>query len=108
MRHASFTRLIPLAAAALLSIAPAAAEELETTTLVVEDMTCAVCPLTVRIALERVDGVESAEVDFETKLAVVTFDRTRTDVAALIAATTDAGYPSHPEAPADSDPEGDG
>lgn len=63
-------------------------------TLAVSNMDCATCPLTVRKALERVPGVESAKVDFKTKLAVVAFDPNKTKPEALVKATTDAGYPS--------------
>lgn len=94
--------LIQLSLAASLIAGTAHAGELQTVTLEVEEMTCATCPLTVRIALERVDGVESADVDLETKLAVVTFDPDLTDVAALIEATTDAGFPSHTPEQTDS------
>lgn len=98
--------LIQLSLVAGLIAGAAHADELETVTLAVEQMTCATCPLTVRIALERVDGVESAAVDFETKLAVVTFDPSLTDVAALIDATTNVGYPSRtlPRAQEQNDP----
>jgi mercuric ion binding protein len=60
----------------------------------VANMTCVTCPVTVRMALGKVDGVSKAAVDFEKKEAVVTFDDAKTTVAALIKATTDAGYPS--------------
>lgn len=63
-------------------------------TLVVSNMTCATCPIAVRKALERVPGVESAKVDFTTKLAVVTFDPTKAKPEALVKATADAGFPS--------------
>jgi periplasmic mercuric ion binding protein len=63
-------------------------------TLAVTNMDCATCPITVRKALERVPGVESAKVDFKAKLAIVAFDPTRTKPEALVKATTDAGYPS--------------
>ena len=94
--------LMHLSLTALLATGAAQAAELETATLAIEGMTCATCPLTVRIALERVDGVESAAVDFKTKLAVVTYNPDLTDTAALIQATTDAGYPSRPAEPTDS------
>ncbi len=60
----------------------------------VPGMTCAACPITVRKALESVDGVHRATVDFDSKSAVVLFDSARTDVAALLAATAEAGYPA--------------
>ena len=67
----------------------------KTVTLSVPGMTCAACPITIKKALTDVDGVTDAEVSFDKKEAVVTFDDTKTDVSALIEATTNAGYPSH-------------
>ena len=72
----------------------------KTVTLVVSKMTCATCPITVKKALTKVEGVSRAVVDFETKEAVVTFDDAKTTVTALTRATTDAGYPSIVKAPA--------
>jgi mercuric ion binding protein len=66
----------------------------ETVTLSVEGMTCPVCPITVRTALERVPGVKNAEVDLDTQTATVVFDPVAVDVKALTAATTNAGFPS--------------
>ncbi|MGH8724117.1 MAG: mercury resistance system periplasmic binding protein MerP [Burkholderiales bacterium] len=71
-----------------------AAGATQTVTLDVKDMTCAACPITVKKALMKVPGVESAAVDFETKTAVVTFDPDKTSVETLTQATTNAGYPS--------------
>ena len=65
-----------------------------TVTLAVDNMDCAVCPITVRKALEKVPGVESAKVDFKSKLAVVAFDASKTTLEALTKATADAGFPS--------------
>jgi mercuric ion binding protein len=66
----------------------------KTVTLSVPGMTCAACPITIKKALTEVDGVTDAEVSFDKKEAVVTFDDTKTDVSTLIEATTNAGYPS--------------
>lgn len=66
----------------------------KTVTLSVPGMTCAVCPITVKKALTKVDGVRTVEVSFEKRQAIVTFDDAKTRVQALIQATTDAGYPS--------------
>jgi len=84
--------LLLLAAAAL----PAAAGDtaMRTTTLAVNNMTCAMCPITIRKALRQVPGVESAKVDFKTKTATVRFDPAKTTPEALTEATTQAGYPS--------------
>lgn len=65
-----------------------------TVTLDVQNMACAACPITVKKALMKVPGVESATVDFDAKTATVTFDPDKTTVEALTKATGDAGYPS--------------
>jgi len=74
----------------------AAAGATQTVTLEVKNMSCAACPITVKKALMRVPGVESAKVDFEGATAVVTFDPDKTSVEALTKATTNAGFPSSP------------
>jgi mercuric ion binding protein len=66
----------------------------QTVTLSVQNMTCQICPITIRKALEKVPGVADAKIDFDKKIATVTFDPDKTNAAALIKATTDAGYPS--------------
>lgn len=65
-------------------------------TFVVENMSCALCPVTIRTAIARVRGVKSVEVDFKTKTATVVFDPTITTVEAIAAASTNAGYPARP------------
>lgn len=67
---------------------------IQTVTLDVQNMTCAVCPITVKKALERVPGVRGAKVDFDKKTASVSFDPDKANPAALTKATGDAGYPS--------------
>ena len=52
------------------------------------------CPITVKMALNKVEGVNDAEVSLEKKQAVVTFEDTKTTAAVLVQATTNAGYPS--------------
>jgi mercuric ion binding protein len=69
----------------------------KTITLAVKNMYCAACPHTVKASLQAVPGVKAVTVSFKDKTAVVTYDDTRTDVKALTAATTDAGYPSAPK-----------
>ena len=67
---------------------------LQTITLDVKNMTCAVCPITVKKALERVPGVTEPKVDFDKKTASVSFDTDKASPAELTKATADAGYPS--------------
>ena len=66
----------------------------QTVTLSVPGMTCAACPITVKQALSRVNGVDKIDVSLEKKEAVVAFDDTKTSVAALTKATENAGYTS--------------
>ncbi len=70
----------------------------KTVTLSVPGMTCAACPITVKKALTKVEGVENIKVDLEEKKALVTFDDAKTNVQALLEATKNAGYSSvvHP------------
>lgn len=63
-------------------------------TLSVPGMTCAACPITIKKALNKVDGVVKTEINFEKKQAVVIFDDAKTSVSALLDATKNAGYPS--------------
>ena len=76
-----------------LAAMPAMAAE-HTVTLKVDNMTCASCPLIVKKSLTKVNGVSAAQVSYEKETATVTFDDSKTTVAALVDATTKAGYPS--------------
>lgn len=86
-------KLVALIALAATLSAPAWAA-IKTVTLSVPGMTCAACPITVKKALSRVAGVEKAEVSFEKREAVVTFDDAKTNADALTKATANAGYPA--------------
>jgi mercuric ion binding protein len=66
----------------------------KTVTLSVPGMTCAACPITVKSALTRVDGVQKVEVTYEKREAVVTFDDAKTNLKVLTEATANSGYPS--------------
>lgn len=66
----------------------------QTVTLSVPGMTCAACPITVKKALSKVDGVSKVDVIFEKREAVVIFDDAKTSIQKLTKATEDAGYPS--------------
>jgi mercuric ion binding protein len=65
-----------------------------TVTLAVRNMYCSACPITVKSSLEAVPGVLRVIVSYSNKTAVVTFDDAKTALPALIAATTNAGYPA--------------
>ena len=86
-----------LSAFLLLATALSALAATKTVTLAVPAMTCPVCPITVKKALKAVPGVSSVDINYAKKDAVVTFDDTKTSVAALTKATANAGYPSTPQ-----------
>lgn len=83
-----FVSLLVAAAAA-----PLAAAE-RTATLAVDNMTCAACPITVKKAMSKVDGVTKVDVSYEKREAVVRFDDARTTLQAIAKASADAGYPA--------------
>ena len=66
----------------------------KTVTLAVKGMYCSACPYIVKQSLAKVGGVGNVAVSYEKQTATVTYDDQKTTVAALIQATTQAGYPS--------------
>jgi mercuric ion binding protein len=72
----------------------AASAKEQVITLAVENMTCSICPVTIRKALEMQEGVSEAKVSLKPPHAVVTFDDEHTDVQTLIETTTNTGFPS--------------
>lgn len=90
----SAIRLLAAAPVSLALMTPALAA-VRTVILAVPGMTCGVCPITVHKALEAVPGVQHVRVNEARKDVAVTFDNAKANVKTLVAATTDAGYPSH-------------
>lgn len=70
------------------------AAPLRTVTLDVQNMSCEICPITVKRALTQVPGVAAVKIDFASKTAQVTFDPAIAPEEALTQASTDAGYPA--------------
>lgn len=79
---------------ALVAVVAPAWAVTQTVTLSVPGMTCAACPITVKKAISKVDGVSKIDVKFDKREAVVAFDDAKTNVQKLTKATEDAGYPS--------------
>ncbi len=71
----------------------------QSVTLDMQNMTCAMCKITIRKALEGVDGVQTVKVDSDSNTANITFNPQKTNIESLIQSTTNAGYPAtvHPE-----------
>lgn len=94
----SFAFIVTLSTFGFILPGTVQAQEQQTVTLQVENMTCSSCPFTVKIALKQVDGVKQVSAKYKGQgegWAKVTFDPQKTDVASLVKATTNAGYPSH-------------
>ena len=83
-----------LAALSLAAVVGPALAAPQTVTLSVPGMTCSACPITVKKALSKVEGVSQVDVTFEKREAIVTFDDAKADTQKLTKATEDAGYPS--------------
>lgn len=66
-----------------------------TKSLKIEKMDCPSCPFMIKRALEKIDGVESASVSMETKIAFVIFDDDKVETSDFVATITELGYPSY-------------
>ena len=66
----------------------------QTAVLDVQNMTCSMCSITIHKALDKVPGVIDAKVDYDHKTATVRYDSDKTNLPALVKATTNAGFPS--------------
>lgn len=89
--------LFGLTAVVPMAVGPAAAQAVATehsVTYTVENMTCALCPVTVKRAMEGVEGVRAVEIDFAARTATVLFDTASTTAEAIAAASANAGYPA--------------
>lgn len=86
------TAFVALSAIAMSPAHAATAEQQQI--FAIENMTCALCPVTVKKAMEAVSGVHSVVIDFAAKTAKVTFDPAVTTIEAIAAASTNAGYPA--------------
>ena len=88
-------RLLPATAMAFVFLITSAAHAAEqTVTLKVGNLYCASCPYIVKKTLAAIPGVKTVNVSFKEKTAVVIFDDNQTNVAALIDATSNMGFPS--------------
>ena len=63
-------------------------------TLSVSGMTCAGCTSGVEKALQKVEGVQKTEANYDKKEAMVLYDDLMTGITALTKATELAGYPA--------------
>ncbi|HTF62299.1 MAG TPA: cation transporter [Edaphobacter sp.] len=81
-RHCSICPLFPLWAAP------------KSVTLAVPGMTCLTCPVTIKKALMKEQGVASVTVRYEKKELIVSFDDAKTTPDAIMKSTAAVGFPS--------------
>ena len=67
-----------------------------TTELKVEGMTCDHCVQAVTGALQKLGGVERAQVDLNAGRARIDYDEAQTDVQEMIRAVSEEGYSAQP------------
>lgn len=84
-------------APAMAQSASTQATALRTTVFAVQNMTCPLCPVTVKTAMEGVSGVQAVTIDFDAKTATVVYNPAVATVDAIAAASTNAGYPAAPK-----------
>lgn len=63
---------------------------------VIAKMTCGSCPIIVNKAMSAVRGVQFVAIDADRKVATVRYDPKVTSIAAIAAASANAGYPARP------------
>lgn len=78
----------------LLFFSSSALAAVKIVTLSVPGMYCAVCPIAVKKALQKVPGVSKVDVSLQKKEAVVIFDDAKATIDNMQEATFEAGYPS--------------
>jgi copper chaperone CopZ len=71
----------------------------ETRVLAIEGMTCDNCVKTLTRALKKVNGIKDVQVNREQARATITFDTTKTDIAAIHEAVEHSGYKATREVP---------
>ncbi len=89
--------VVGVAGAYLSSQSPARAaspSEERVQTFAIQNMTCALCPITVKKAMSGVDGVVSVDVDFDAKTATVIYKPSIASADEIADASTNAGYPA--------------
>ncbi|MFQ5787967.1 MAG: heavy-metal-associated domain-containing protein [Thermodesulfobacteriota bacterium] len=60
-------------------------------TLKVDGMTCKMCPITIKTAIKKLDGVENADVSYNDKEAKVLYQQDKVTVDEIITAIENAG-----------------
>ena len=79
---------------ALASLSASAWSAQKTVTLSIPSMDCAACPITVKQALAKVDGIMAVSSNLDKRQTTVTFDDAKVSPALITETTKNAGFPS--------------
>ncbi|MDE2999974.1 MAG: cation transporter [Gemmatimonadota bacterium] len=101
MRKSVAVLLSGVFAFSLIAVSGCSTAETRTARINVPTAQCMMCANNIEKALKKVDGVSEVDVDMDVKVVNVTYDATRTELAALEKAITGAGYQAN-QAAADS------
>ncbi|MBT9465265.1 mercury resistance system periplasmic binding protein MerP [Hydrogenophaga sp.] len=66
----------------------------KTVTLSIPGMNCATCPITVKKALTKLDGVLEVKSNLDQRETTVVFDDAKVTLTSITQATKEAGFPS--------------
>lgn len=81
-------------ATTIASISLAFAAILQTTLLDAQNKTYSLCTIKIKKGLDSVPDLEASEINVAQKVAMVKFDSAKANTAALMKATTNAGFPA--------------
>jgi mercuric ion binding protein len=73
-------------------IKTSSAKMVETSTISLPSIKCEMCVNTIKEALKKTEGVETADVNLSAKIVMVGFDKSKTDLSKIEKAIADAGY----------------
>lgn len=84
----------PLVAFAIAGASACAWSADKTVTLSIPSMDCAACPITVKQALAKVEGIKAVSSDLAKRQTTVRFDDAKVTPALITQTTTNAGFPA--------------
>jgi|WetSurMetagenome_2_1015567.scaffolds.fasta_scaffold130032_3 periplasmic mercuric ion binding protein len=68
------------------------AKIVESSTISLPSIKCGMCVNTIKEAIKKTEGVETANVNLSAKIVMVGFDKSKTDLSKIEKAIADAGY----------------
>jgi copper ion binding protein len=92
-------KILFLITATILFVAGCGKTEASTTAISVKSAVCETCVYKIETAVKNIDGVKSVNLDLNTHMANVSFDKSKTDLSAIENAIVMAGYSANGNLP---------